>query len=183
MIHLFVNVLAASAGGGLTYVRNILPQFSMRDNVKVSVLLSPPLRGQMANYRNVVLIEREPPRDVAARFWFEQRHLPALIRQSGADVLLSAGNFALWNSPIPLRQSGPRRAAAGERFRMVAAEPNDARARFVRFRFNHCVQHSKEFRDVTSLVSIVGLSGVLVVYPDLYDRIDCGGGYLCDPTI
>jgi hypothetical protein len=75
------------------------PQFSMRDNVKVSVLLSPPLRGQMANYRNVVLIEREPPRDVAARFWFEQRHLPALIRQSGADVLLSAGNFALWNSP------------------------------------------------------------------------------------
>jgi len=37
----------------------------------------------------------------AGRFWFEQIHLPALIRKAGADVLISAGNFALRKSPVP----------------------------------------------------------------------------------
>jgi len=31
----------------------------------------------------------------------EQRHLPDVIRRSGADVLLSTGNFALFRSPVP----------------------------------------------------------------------------------
>jgi glycosyltransferase involved in cell wall biosynthesis len=31
----------------------------------------------------------------------EQTAIPALIRRSGAQVLVSAGNFALWNSPVP----------------------------------------------------------------------------------
>jgi glycosyltransferase involved in cell wall biosynthesis len=35
------------------------------------------------------------------RYWKEQCRLPALIRSSCADVLLSAGNFALRNSPVP----------------------------------------------------------------------------------
>jgi glycosyltransferase involved in cell wall biosynthesis len=37
----------------------------------------------------------------AGRFWFEQAHLPALIREARADVLISAGNFALRKSPVP----------------------------------------------------------------------------------
>ncbi len=101
MIHLFINALAASAGGGLTYVRNVLPQFAARDDVRVTVLLSSALRTQLANPGRVSIIEGESPGGVAARFWFEQRRLPQLIRQVRADVLLSTGNFALWNSPVP----------------------------------------------------------------------------------
>jgi glycosyltransferase involved in cell wall biosynthesis len=101
MIHLFINALAASAGGGLTYVRNVLPQFGARDDVRVTVLVSPALRAQLANSGRVSIIEQESPGGVAARFWFEQRRLPQLIRQVQADVLLSTGNFALWNSPVP----------------------------------------------------------------------------------
>jgi glycosyltransferase involved in cell wall biosynthesis len=101
MIHLFINALAASAGGGLTYVRNVVPQFAGRNDVRVTVLLSSALRTQPANAGHVSIIEREPPGGVAARFWFEQRRLPQLIRQVRADVLLSTGNFALWNSPVP----------------------------------------------------------------------------------
>lgn len=101
MIHLFINALAASAGGGLTYVRNVLPQFAARDDVRATVLLSSALRTQLANSGQVSIIEQDPPGGVAARFWFEQRRLPHLIRQAGADVLLSTGNFALWNSPVP----------------------------------------------------------------------------------
>ncbi|HEY1272940.1 MAG TPA: glycosyltransferase, partial [Terriglobales bacterium] len=37
----------------------------------------------------------------ARRFWFEQRGLPGLLRRSGADVLVSAGNFAIRSSPVP----------------------------------------------------------------------------------
>src|SRR5208282_3334310 len=29
MIHLFINALAASAGGGLTYIRNVLPRLAL----------------------------------------------------------------------------------------------------------------------------------------------------------
>ena len=35
------------------------------------------------------------------RFWREQRLLPGLINSSKADILISLGNFALFNSPIP----------------------------------------------------------------------------------
>jgi len=35
------------------------------------------------------------------RFWYEQSTLPGLLRKRGASVLLSAGNFALRNSPVP----------------------------------------------------------------------------------
>jgi glycosyltransferase involved in cell wall biosynthesis len=101
MIHLFINALAASAGGGLTYVRNVLPQFAARDDVRVTVLLSSALRAQLANPGQVSIIEQDLPGGVAARFWFEQRRLPQLIRQARADILLSTGNFALWNSPVP----------------------------------------------------------------------------------
>jgi len=101
MIHLFINALAASAGGGLTYVRNVLPQFAAREDVRVTVLLSRALRSQLANPGHISFIERELSGGVASRFWFEQRHLPQLIRQVRADVLLSTGNFALWNSPVP----------------------------------------------------------------------------------
>jgi len=35
------------------------------------------------------------------RFWQEQTLLPSLIQRCGADVLVSTGNFALRNSPVP----------------------------------------------------------------------------------
>jgi glycosyltransferase involved in cell wall biosynthesis len=35
------------------------------------------------------------------RFWQEQRTLPRLLQQANADVLISAGNFALRKSPVP----------------------------------------------------------------------------------
>jgi glycosyltransferase involved in cell wall biosynthesis len=101
MMNLFINALAASAGGGLTYVRNVVPHFAEHDTVRITVLLSPMLRAQLASYHNVSFIEHEPASGVISRIWFEQRRLPDLIRQARAEVLLSAGNFALANSPVP----------------------------------------------------------------------------------
>jgi glycosyltransferase involved in cell wall biosynthesis len=101
MIHLMVNALAASAGGGITYVRNILPLLSGRDDMRATFLLTRELREQLSPASELSVIECNLPKSAGSRFTCEQRVLPGLIRERKADVLLSAGNFALWRSPVP----------------------------------------------------------------------------------
>ena len=99
MMHLFINSLAASAGGGLTYIRNVIPHLAARTDARVTVAVPPKFRFDFHDYAKVDLLELEIPS--AGRFWYEQRMLPQVIRRSRADVLISAGNFALRRSPVP----------------------------------------------------------------------------------
>jgi len=101
MIHIFINALAASAGGGLTYIRNVLPRFAIRDDVRVTVMASEPLRSEITPSAWVTIAQNNSPTSSIERFWYEQHSLPTIIRSSGADVVLSTGNFALWRSPVP----------------------------------------------------------------------------------
>jgi glycosyltransferase involved in cell wall biosynthesis len=101
MIRLFINGGAASAGGGLTYLRNVLPHLARRADAQTTVLLNPSLRAEFGELPNVSFIEETKPSGAARRFVREQMALPRLIRRSGAQVLISAGNFALWRSPVP----------------------------------------------------------------------------------
>ena len=101
MTHLFLNGLAASAGGGLTYLRNVLPHLSTRVGVRVTAAVDPSLRREFSGLPGVSLLELDDSGGVVGRFWLEQARLPELIRRSGADVLVSAGNFALRKSPVP----------------------------------------------------------------------------------
>ena len=111
MMHLFLNGLASSAGGGLTYLRNVLPHLSSRTDVRVTATLHPELRQEFLGLRNpgllnlglpiLSLLDFDPIDGAVRRFWQEQTRLAALVRQSGADVLVSAGNFALRKSPVP----------------------------------------------------------------------------------
>jgi glycosyltransferase involved in cell wall biosynthesis len=101
MMHLFLNGLAASAGGGLTYLRNVLPQLSVRGDVQVTAAVNPQLRSEFRDLPRISVVEIDSPAGTLARFWREQTLLPKLILKSGADVLISAGNFALRKSPVP----------------------------------------------------------------------------------
>ncbi len=101
MIHIFVNALSASAGGGLTYIRNVLPRLAGRGDVHTTLLVGGALREEMTESAQVRILKEDYPSSSAGRFWFEQRRLPQLIRQSRADILLSTGNFALYGSPVP----------------------------------------------------------------------------------
>ncbi|MGD0757699.1 MAG: glycosyltransferase family 1 protein [Candidatus Sulfotelmatobacter sp.] len=101
MIHLFVNALAATAGGGLTYVRNVIPQISARNDAMATVLLDAGLRREFQALSNIEFLEWEGSSQPALRFWLEQRTVRRLALRSGAGILLSAGNFAVWNSPLP----------------------------------------------------------------------------------
>ncbi len=98
-MHLFINSLAASAGGGLTYIRNVIPHLAVRQDVRVTVVLGPWLREELPPAGNIEYVEKEV--SPASRFWYEQLSLPDLIRKTGADVLLSAGNFSIRKSPVP----------------------------------------------------------------------------------
>ena len=101
MMHLFINALAATAGGGLTYVRNVVPQIAARNDASATVLLDTGLRGEFQTLPNVKFLVWEGSPRPALRFWLEQRMLRKLASRSGAHALLSAGNFAVWNSPMP----------------------------------------------------------------------------------
>jgi glycosyltransferase involved in cell wall biosynthesis len=101
MIRLFINGLAASAGGGLTYLRNVIPHLARRVDTETTVLLNPAIRLEFGEPPNVSFVEELESWSAPRRFIREQTTLPKLVRRSGAQVLISAGNFALWNSPIP----------------------------------------------------------------------------------
>ncbi len=99
MMHLFINALAASAGGGLTYVRNVIPELAAQADLEVSLAVGPAFREEFRQFANVNFLELDI--SPARRFWFEQSALPDWIRRSGANVLLSTGNFALRKSSVP----------------------------------------------------------------------------------
>jgi glycosyltransferase involved in cell wall biosynthesis len=101
MTRLFINGGAASAGGGLTYLRNVVPHLARRADAETTVLLNSSLRAEFGELPNISFLEDAKPSGAARRFVREQMALPGLIRRSGAQVLISAGNFALWRSPVP----------------------------------------------------------------------------------
>lgn len=101
MIRIFINGLAASAGGGLTYLRNVIPELAQRADVKTTVALDASFQPEFGDLPNISFVGIRESSHAFQRFFREQANLPALIRRSAAQVLISAGNFALWNSPIP----------------------------------------------------------------------------------
>lgn len=101
MKHIFLNGLGASAGAGLTYLYNVVPGLASLPDVRTTLALQPSLRSEFQYLANVSVPDFVVPTGTARRFWFEQRELPNLIRRSGADLLISAGNFALRKSPVP----------------------------------------------------------------------------------
>ncbi len=101
MMRLFINALAASAGGGVTYVRNLVPHLARRMDAETTVLLSPVTRAGLGEFPNVSFIEAAENHGASRRFLYEQTTVRKLLRRTGAQVLISTGNFALWNSPVP----------------------------------------------------------------------------------
>jgi glycosyltransferase involved in cell wall biosynthesis len=98
-MHLFINSLAASAGGGLTYVRNVIPLLASTPGIETTVILGSAPRQEFQGFSNINFVV--PQITPSQRFWYEQSTLPKIIRDCHADVLISAGNVALRNSPVP----------------------------------------------------------------------------------
>jgi hypothetical protein len=61
MIHIFINALAASAGGGLTYIRNVLPRLAIRDDVCVTLMISETLRSEITPSARITIAQHASP--------------------------------------------------------------------------------------------------------------------------
>jgi glycosyltransferase involved in cell wall biosynthesis len=123
MIHLFLDASAASSGSGPTYVRNVVPHLAARADVRSTILVSPQLRKEFQDRSNVSFMEfAGDSGNAAARFLRSQWLIPELIRGSGANVLVSAGNIALFRSPVPqILLSGNALYTSADFFRDVTA--------------------------------------------------------------
>jgi glycosyltransferase involved in cell wall biosynthesis len=100
-MRLLIDALGASAGGGLTYLRNALPHLAASPAVEISLLAGEAARTELPAADNVQILTGAQERSAFSRFLWEQAEVPKLVRKVGADVLLCAGNFAVWNSPVP----------------------------------------------------------------------------------
>jgi len=100
-MHLLFNAFAASSGSGLTYVRNVAPALARRTDLRATFLVGPQLGGEIGQWPNVECREIKAVGSAAVRFFWEQSAVPRFVRELGADILVSAGNFAVRNSPVP----------------------------------------------------------------------------------
>lgn len=100
-MHLFLNALAASAGSGLTYVRNIAPALARRSDLRATVLLRPELRKELGQWPNIAFEEVVDAPAAGRRFFWEQRAVARLVRERKSEILVSTGNFAIRKSPVP----------------------------------------------------------------------------------
>lgn len=101
-MHILLESLAASAGSGLTYLKNVLPHLAAQPGVRVSVLMRRDFAEGIGGFPNVdVIAVPDAGGGAPGRFLQAQREVPRLARQVGADVLISAGNTAVRRSPVP----------------------------------------------------------------------------------
>ena len=102
MINVIFNALASTAGGGVTYLRNVLPLLSRTEEPQRYLVLVPP--SQVKSFASLsserMTIETVEVQGAARRMWWEQTRLRQVIKSRQIQVLVSLGNFALLASPV-----------------------------------------------------------------------------------
>lgn len=105
MARILINALASTAGGGRTYLRNVLPRLGRQSaNDQSYVILVPAEhRSEYRVFESSRVEIRSVPfaGGLAKRWWWEQTGLRRLIGEESIDLLVALGNFAMWRSPVP----------------------------------------------------------------------------------
>jgi len=104
MSRILINALASTAGGGITYLRNVLPRLERRNDMNRYFVLAPPegVNGHADFDSGRVTIEPITIRGGAVgRMLWEQTRLPDFINSRRIDALVSLGNVALFGSRVP----------------------------------------------------------------------------------
>lgn len=104
MIRVLLNAMASTAGGGVTYLRNVLPKLSRCcDDKDLFVLVPAAHLSDYSHYSSErVSIETvQTGSMLLSRLFWEQTGLRYYLKSRKIDVLVSLGNFALFASPIP----------------------------------------------------------------------------------
>ncbi len=119
-IRVLVNGIHAKSGGGVTYLRNILPLLAQDDELEVHLFLH---RDQFQLFGTVdervrVHLLRYPNGFFANLLW-EQIVLPVLARVMSVDVTLSPANYGPLLAPAPVIVLRNSLAVAGRETRLL----------------------------------------------------------------
>ncbi len=104
MARILINALASTAGGGITYLRNVLPRLTRFDSDNRYLVIVPPqLINDYSRFANdrVEIETIGAASRTATRMMMEQTGLRALIKRRRMQALISLGNFAMLASPVP----------------------------------------------------------------------------------
>lgn len=104
MARVLLNALAASAGHGITYMRNILPRLaSYRGKHKFTVLVPKAFHNEYGSLtgKNLQMATTSFNGNIFARLLWEQTVIRNFIKSQEIDILVSLGNFGLIRSPVP----------------------------------------------------------------------------------
>lgn len=105
MARILINALASTAGGGRTYLRNVLPRLGRQSANDMSYVILVPAehRREYRVFESSRVEIRSVPfaSGLAERWWWEQTGLRRLIGEESIDLLVALGNFAMWRSPVP----------------------------------------------------------------------------------
>ncbi len=104
MPRILINALSSTAGGGITYLKNVLPRLERFDIGNHYVVLVPPEQFEQYQPMASKLISIEtvnPPGGAAGRMLWEQTFLRSFVRKRKIGVLVSLGNFAVLGARVP----------------------------------------------------------------------------------
>ncbi len=104
MPRILINALSSTAGGGTTYLQNVLPRLDRFDVLNHYVVLVPP-----EHYEHYLPLASEhlkietvsPPGGAIGRAVWEQTFLRAYVRRNRIGVMVSLGNFAVLGTRVP----------------------------------------------------------------------------------
>lgn len=102
MARILVHSLASTAGGGVTYLKNLLARLADQGNAHQWIVLVP--NGASIQHdagANVSLREGPPHPGPIRRVLHDQWTLRRLLRDERIDAILATGNFGLLRPPVP----------------------------------------------------------------------------------
>ncbi|MBY0588068.1 glycosyltransferase family 4 protein [bacterium] len=102
MAKILVHALAATAGGGITYLRQLLSYLADKGQEHQWIALLP--TGSAIECPDVPHLSRIVPtsaRTPVGRLWFDQRSLRQIIARERIDLLLATANFGMIRPPVP----------------------------------------------------------------------------------
>jgi glycosyltransferase involved in cell wall biosynthesis len=102
-VHVAVNALHAKTGGGLTYLRNMLPLLAGEPGLTLHLFASGETLGRLASEDPRIRVHCVTPwHGRAALVLWEQMRFPAILRGAGIDVTFSPANFGPLLAPRPV---------------------------------------------------------------------------------
>jgi glycosyltransferase involved in cell wall biosynthesis len=101
MANILVHALAATAGGGATYLRNFLNRLADLGGQHRWMVLVPAEFEAVAPADHVRIVRHKSGRGAVRRIYYDQITLRRVIKDERIDLILATGNFGMLRPSVP----------------------------------------------------------------------------------